>query len=66
MNLLVENHETREFLTPAGKWSKNPLEGEIFSSTTIALRAVSHGAIQKFHLIFVDSQANQFLRLNYC
>ena len=65
MNLLIENCETQEFLTPAGKWSSNPLEGEIFSSSTVALRAVSHDPIEKFNLVFVDPQANPFLRLNY-
>jgi hypothetical protein len=65
MRLLLENSETQEFLTPFGKWSKNPLEGKIFGSITVALRSPSHDAIEKFNLIFLDPQANQYLKLNY-
>jgi hypothetical protein len=65
VNLLIENCATQEFLAPFGKWSGNPLEGEVFSSSTVALRAVSHEAIAKFNLVFIDSQAKPFLRLNY-
>ncbi len=66
MNILIENNETREYLTPSGTWSKDPLAGEVFSTTTAALRTVGQEAIEKFNIVFLDSRANRFLRLNYC
>ena len=65
MRLLLENSETQEYLTPFGKWSKNPLEGEIFLSMTLALKFPSHEAIEKFNIVFLDPQANQYLKLNF-
>lgn len=65
MRLLLENSDTHEYLTPLEEWSKNPLEGEIFSSTTVALRAASRAAIGKFSIVFLDLQARHYLKLNY-
>lgn len=65
MRFLIENSETREFLTAAGHWSKNPGEGKIFISSAAALTAVGLAAIRKFNLVFLDSQANPYLKLNY-
>ena len=30
MNILIENHDTLEYLTEAGQWTKNPLKGRRF------------------------------------
>lgn len=65
MRLLLENSELREYLTPFGQWSKNPLEGKIFSSITTALSTPRREALEKFNLVFLDPEANQYLKLIY-
>ena len=65
MRLLFENSQTREYLTPLGDWSKNPGEGKIFLSITAALKFPSPGTIEQFNIVFLDPQANQYLKLNF-
>jgi len=45
MNILIENHDTLEYLTPAGLWTKNPLNGKSYPATRIAFRAAKQEAI---------------------
>jgi hypothetical protein len=64
MSILIENNDTREYLTP-GKWSKNPLEGKRFPATVIALRAARQEAIGKFNIVVHIPETNQFVNLDH-
>ena len=48
MNILVENQDTQEYLTEAGGWTKNPLEGKRYPVSRAAFRAAKQSAIGKF------------------
>ena len=65
MNILIENHDTHEYLTPTGTWTLNPLEGKLFSATATAFRAAKKEAIGKFTIVFHIPQTNQFVNLNH-
>ena len=65
MHILIENHETHEFLTVTGKWTKNPLQGKLFPATAIAFRAARQEQIGKFNIVFYISQTNQFVNLDH-
>ena len=65
MNILIENNDTREFLTSTGTWTVNPLEGKLFPATATAFRAAKKEAIGKFNIVFHIPQTNQFVNLNH-
>jgi hypothetical protein len=65
MNILIENSETLEYLNPAGKWTKNPLDGKRFLATAIAFRAAKLEAIGKFNIVFHIPETNQFINLDH-
>ena len=65
MNILIENHETLEYLTPAGQWTKNPLGGKRFPATVIAFRAAKLEAIGKFNIVCHIPETNQFVNLDH-
>ncbi len=64
-NILIENNDTLEYLTPAGKWTKNPLEGRPFPATAAAFRAARQEAIGKFNIVFHIRQTNQLVNLDH-
>ena len=65
MNILIENNDTREFLTSTGTWTVNPLEGKLFPATATAFRAAKKEAIGKFNIVFHIPQTNQLVNLNH-
>lgn len=65
MNILIENHETFEYLTQAGQWTKNPLAGRRFTATVIAFRAAKLEAIGKFNIVCHIPETNQFINLDH-
>jgi len=65
MNILIENHDTREFLTPAGQWTKNPLDGKCFPATATAFRAAKLEPIGKFNIVCHIPGTNQFINLDH-
>ena len=65
MHILIENNDTLEYLTPAGKWSKNPREGKPFSATAAAFRAARQESIGKFNIVFHIPQTNQLVNLSH-
>ena len=65
MHILIENNDTQEFLTSAGKWTKNPLQGKLFAATAIAFRAARQEQIGKFNIVFHIPQTNQFVNLDH-
>jgi len=65
MNILVEHIETLEYLTDAGQWTKNPLKGKQFATTTIAFQAAKHEAIGRFNIVCHIPQTNQFINLDH-
>ena len=65
MNILIENHDTLEYLTPAGQWAKNPLAAKRFPATATAFRAAKLEAIGKFNIVCHIPQTNQFINLDH-
>lgn len=64
MNILIENEETVEYLTAAGRWSKNPKEGKCFRATESALQAAKHEAVGRFTIVGYFPDTHQFVNLN--
>ena len=65
MNILIENHDTREYLTQEGHWTKNPLDGKHFPATATAFRAAKLEAIGKFNIVCHIPGTNQFVNLDH-
>lgn len=65
MNILIENNETLEYLTPAGQWTKNPLNGKRYPATRLAFRAAKLEAIGKFNIVYHIPETNQFVNLDH-
>jgi len=65
MNILIENYDTLEYLTEAGQWSKNPLDGKCFPATATAFRAAKLEAIGKFNIVCHIPGTNQFINLDH-
>ena len=65
LNILIENNDTLEYLTSAGQWTKNPLQGKIFPATRIAFRAAKLEAIDKFNIVCHIPNLNQFINLDH-
>jgi hypothetical protein len=65
MNILIENNETFEYLTSAGQWTKNPLNGKRYPATRVAFRAAKQEAIGKFNIVCHIPDTNQFINLDH-
>lgn len=65
MNILIENNDTLEYLTQAGQWTKNPLDGKYYPATRIAFRAAKLEAIGKFNIVCHIPQTNQFINMDH-
>jgi hypothetical protein len=65
MNILVENQDTLEYLTEAGGWTKNPLEGKHYPVSRAAFRAAKQSPIGKFNVVCHIPSTNQFVNLNH-
>lgn len=65
MNILIENHDTLEYLTVAGQWTKNPLEGRHFPATVAALQVAKREPIGKFTIVCHIPETDQFINLDH-
>jgi hypothetical protein len=65
VNILIENNDTLEYLTPAGQWTKNPHDGKRYPATRIAFRAAKLEAIDKFNIVWHIPKTNQFVNLDH-
>jgi hypothetical protein len=65
MNILIENDNTLEYLTPAGQWTKNPLAGKCFPSTRTAFLAAKLEAIGRFNIVWHSPETNQLFNLEH-
>lgn len=65
MNILIENAETLEYLTSAGRWTKNAGEGKSFGATTAALAAAKLEPIGKFNIVTYITQTKQFINMDH-
>jgi hypothetical protein len=65
MKILIENHDTHEFLTATGGWTKKPLQGKAFPSTVAALHMGRQEAIGKFNVVCHIPQTNQLVNLQH-
>jgi hypothetical protein len=65
LNILIENNDTLEYLTTAGQWTKNPLNGKSYPATRIAFRAAKQEAIGKFNIVSYIRETNQFINLDH-
>jgi hypothetical protein len=65
MNILIENNDTLEYLTQAGQWTKNPLDGKFFPATRLAFRAAKLESIGKFNIVCHIPGTNQFVNLDH-
>lgn len=65
LNILIENNDTLEYLTPVGQWTKNPLNGKSYPATRIACQAAKQEAIGKFNIVCHIPETNQFINLDH-
>ena len=65
MNILIENHDTLEYLTEAGQWTKNPLKGRRFPASTTAFQMAKTETIGKFNSVCHIPATNQFVNLDH-
>jgi hypothetical protein len=65
LNILIENHDTLEYLTSAGLWTKNPLNGKHYPATKTAFRAAKQEAIGKFNIVCHIPETNQFINMDH-
>lgn len=65
LNILIENNDTLEYLTSAGQWTKNPLNGKSYPATRLAFRAAKQEAIGKFTIVCYIPQTNQFINMDH-
>jgi len=65
MNILIENYDTLEYLTVAGQWTKDPLEGRCFPATTAAVQVAKRESIGKFTIVCHIPQTNQMVNLDH-
>lgn len=65
LNILIENNDTLEYLTQAGQWTKNPLNGQRYPATKAAFRAAKQEAISKFNIVCHIPDTNQFINLDH-
>jgi hypothetical protein len=65
LNILIENNDTLEYLTSAGQWTKNPLNGKCYPATRMAFRAAKLEAIGKFNIVSYIVETNQFINLDH-
>jgi hypothetical protein len=65
MNILIENNETLEFLTPTGQWTKDVRAGKSFPATVAAYRVAKQEAIRKFNIVCHIPTTNQFINLHH-
>ena len=64
VNILIENCDTLEYLTEAGKWTKNPCDGRRFPATAAALQIAKREPIGKFNIVCHIPGTNQFINLD--
>jgi hypothetical protein len=65
MNILIENDDTLEYLTPTGQWTKNPQSGKCYPATKAAFRVAKGEAIGKFNIVCHIPATNQFINLDH-
>ena len=65
MNILIENNDTLEYLTSAGLWTKNPLNGKCYPASRIAFQAAKQEAIGKFNIVGYIPGTDQFVNLDH-
>ena len=65
MNIIIENNDTLEYLTTAGQWTKNPLNGKCYPATKAAFRAAKLEAITRFNIVCHIPETNQFINLDH-
>jgi hypothetical protein len=65
MNILIEDAEKLEYLTPAGHWSKKVAEGKSFGATEAAFDAARKEPVGKFNIVCYIRQTKQFINLNH-
>ena len=64
MNILIEDAETREYLSANGKWTKSATSGKSFRATAVAMEAAQKEPINDFNIIFYIPQTQQIVNLD--
>ena len=65
MNILIEDAETLEYLTPDGQWTKNVADGKSFRATVAAFEVAKRESIRKFNIVCYIAQTRQFINLDH-
>ena len=65
MKILIEDAEKLEYLTSAGQWSKNVMEGKNFGASEAAFEAARREPVGKFNIVCYIRQTRQFINLNH-
>lgn len=61
MNILIENAESREYLTKNGEWTKHADEARDFGATQAAFEAATREPIGKFNIVCYILHKPQFI-----
>jgi len=64
MKILIENAETREFLSTNGLWTKKPDRAATFATTQAAHTAAKSEPIRKFNIVGHFGGTGQFINLD--
>ena len=65
MTIIIEDAETRKFLTAEGSWTAKPVEGLTFTSTQVASAAARKELIGKFNIVGYIADTAQFINMDH-
>ena len=65
MYILIEDDQTLEYLSAAGKWTKDPQAGLAFPDRKAAFNAAKLERIEKFNIVAYIRTTRQFLNLDH-
>jgi hypothetical protein len=65
MSILIENDSTLEYLSSAGKWTKNPKAAKRFRVKNEAFEEAKQEAEGKFTIVLHIPETNQFVNLDH-
>lgn len=64
MNIIIEDADTRKFLTIDGSWTEKPVNGLSFASTRVACAAARKEPIGQFNVVGYFADTCQFINMD--
>jgi hypothetical protein len=65
MNILIEDADKLEYLTPEGQWTKNATQAKSFGATQAAFEVAKQEPVAKFNIVCYIKQTKQFINLDH-